>query len=132
MPTYDYRCPQGCGVFEDIIVPIEKRHDQICPECTHPLKMIPPIVRTTGIVFSNTLDIKQIGRSFKSNAELRDYQRENKVELHASNSSAWRAHKDWAREKCEAKAKKMGFRDHEALTNARRESVRTGKPLADH
>ena len=132
MPAYDYRCSKGCGVFEDVIVPIEKRHDLLCPDCEQPLKMIPPVVRTTGIVFSNALEIKQIGRSFKSNAELREYQRENKVEFHASNSKAWRDHKDWAREKCESKAKKMGFRDHESLTRARRDSIQTKRPLADY
>jgi hypothetical protein len=87
------------------------------------------VVRTAGVVFTNALEIKQIGRTFNSNAELREYQRTNNVELHDSSSQSWRDFKDGVREKCEKSAKKHGFRDLEHKNQIAKKAQAVGKSV---
>ena len=63
---------------------------------------------------SKPLRVDQIGRSFESASDWRDYQQKNgDVEILSATGNKWRAHKDIVRTKAESKAKAQGFRDLE-------------------
>tara|TARA_R110000824_G_scaffold44478_1_gene129405 strand:- start:9509 stop:9898 length:390 start_codon:yes stop_codon:yes gene_type:complete len=114
MPFYDFKCPDGCGYFHDVFVPLKNHGKQDCPSCGSSLTTVIGTIHTIGPMPSKPLVVKQIGREFESRAEFNQYQRENPgFEVLSANSSKWKQHKDLARERVEARAKKMGFRDHE-------------------
>ena len=116
MPLYDVRCTAGCGYFDDVFCPLAALDDLRCSKCNHPVKILMSPVRTIGPTFSKPLEIKQIGRTFHSQSEFRQYQRENPdVEILSPSSSKWQKHRDTAREKVEASAKKRGFNDSEDM-----------------
>ena len=86
----------------------------ICPSCGRPVVRLVRPVATIGPMPSKPLRVDQIGRTFESNAELREYQRQNgDVEILSSTSNKWQKHKDIVRTKAERKATKNGFRDLE-------------------
>ena len=67
-----------------------------------------------GPMPSKPLVVKQIGRSFESAGEWRDYQRENPgCQVLSADSTAWKKHQDTVKEKVEVTSRKMGYRDFE-------------------
>ena len=116
MPMYDVKCTAGCGYFEDVFALLADSDDLRCSECNHPVTILISPVRTIGPTFSKPLEIKQIGRTFHSQSDFRQYQRENPdVEILSPSSSKWQKHRDMARDKVEASAKKRGFNDSEDM-----------------
>jgi len=70
MPWYDLDCPK-CGVLNDEPRSVEKR--EICPECGGPCSVLLAPTRTVGIVFSNAQRSNQLGVTWNSNKEKRDW-----------------------------------------------------------
>ena len=120
---YDFKCPDGCGYFNDIFVPLAQHGKTTCPECGALMTTVISEVALVGPMPSKPLVVAQVGRSFESGAEWRDYQRKT------SDSTAWRKHRDKAAEKAEATARKMGYRDlADKKTKRRKEKdKRSGK-----
>jgi len=113
MPMYDFKCPEGCGYFNDIFVPLAQHGKTTCTECGALMSTVIGDVALIGPMPSKPLVVKQVGRTFESGAEWRDYQRKNPdCQIVSSDSSEWRKHRDTVAEKAEARARKMGYRDH--------------------
>jgi len=110
MPLYDMRCPEGCGYYSDIICRIRERNTQICKSCGAYLIVVPTPIMTVGPMPSKPLTINQIGRSFNSNEEFRQYQRDNPDAVMQTPEEFGR-HRDKVRNKVEASARRQGFRD---------------------
>ena len=112
MPVYDFKCPDGCGYFHDIYVPLSEHGTTTCPECSAVMTTVISEVALVGPMPSKPLVVEQVGRTFESGAEWRQYQRENPdCEILSSDSTAWRKHRDKVAEKAEARARKGGSRD---------------------
>jgi|TARA_R110001592_G_scaffold108679_1_gene303534 putative FmdB family regulatory protein len=130
MPFYDFKCPDGCGYFEDIFVPLAEHGKTTCPECSSLLTTVISEVALVGPMPSKPIVIKQVGKSFETGSAYRQYQRENPgFEVVSENSSTWQKHHHKAREKAEAKARKQGYRDFEAkqVHRKKEKAKRTGK-----
>lgn len=128
MPLYDVRCTDGCGYFNDIFAVLAEANKISCPSCGKPVVRLIRPVATVGPMPSKPLRVDQIGRTFESNEELRDYQRKNgDVEILSSSSNKWQKHKDTARNKAEKRAKQQGFRD----LDDKRDHFRKGGSLVD-
>mgnify|MGYP003627445083 CR=1 FL=1 len=114
MPLYDVRCTDSCGYFNDVFVLLADIDKIICPSCSKPVVRLVRPVATIGPMPSKPLRVDQIGRSFESASDWRDYQQKNgDVEILSATGNKWRAHKDIVRTKAESKAKAQGFRDLE-------------------
>ena len=114
MPLYDFKCGAGCGYFEDMFVLLADRDKVVCPGCDGPLSTVIRGVPVIGPMISKPLVVKQIGRSFESAGEWRDYQRENPgCQVLSADSTAWKKHQDTVKEKVEVTSRKMGYRDFE-------------------
>lgn len=112
MPMYDFKCPDGCGYFNDIFVPLSEHGKTTCPECHALMSTVISEVALIGPMPSKPLVVKQVGRTFESSSEWRDYQRANPdCQIVSADSQQWRKHRDLVVEKAEAKAKKAGYRD---------------------
>jgi putative FmdB family regulatory protein len=112
MPMYDLKCPDGCGYFNDIFVPLSEHGKTKCTECGATLTTVISAVALVGPMPSKPLVVKQVGKTFESGAEWRAYQRENPdCEMVSADSLKWRKHRDLVVEKAEARAKKAGYRD---------------------
>ena len=70
MLLYDLECSK-CGVLEDEFRKIEER--EICPACAGPCRVLISPTRTVGIVWSNQEHSSQLGRTFHTNKEKRDW-----------------------------------------------------------
>tara|TARA_R110002020_G_scaffold25403_1_gene82777 strand:+ start:128 stop:544 length:417 start_codon:yes stop_codon:yes gene_type:complete len=130
MPVYDFKCPQGCGYFDDIFVLLADHGTTTCPECGVLMDTVIGMVPIIGPMPSNPLVMKQLGRKFESGSEWRQYQRENPdCEMVSSDSSTWREHIDSVRHKAESRAKREGYRDFEDKKRKRKEEKvkRSGK-----
>jgi len=118
MPVYDIACAsaQECGHFSDVIIPLAKLDEAVCPSCAGPIRRLPRPVRTVGPMPSKPLTIKQIGRSFESASELRQYQKENPdAQIVAPNSKQWREKVASVRADCQKQARDEGYRDLEDM-----------------
>ena len=124
MPMYDFKCVGDCGYFEDMFVLLADRDDVVCPECAGPLSTVIRAVPVIGPMPSKPLVVKQVGRTFESNAEWRKYQADNPgCQIQSADSKSWQDHVDAVRNKVEATSKKMGYRDFKH----RSESTKTEK-----
>ena len=77
MPFYDFKCPSGCGYFGDIFVPLSEHGTTTCTECGDVLETVISEVALIGPMPSKPLVMKQLGRTFESGSEWRQYQRDN-------------------------------------------------------
>ena len=130
MPYYDFKCPEGCGYFNDIFVPLAQHGKTTCPECESLLETVIGTVVTIGPTFSKPMVVEQIGRTFDSNKEINDYKRENPGwGMVSPDSKAWRDHKDSVREKVEKRSRQMGFNDldHRRAVTKKEKAKQAGK-----
>ena len=112
MPLYDFKCNKDCGYFEDMFIPLARKDEARCPDCGGTITTRIGSVAPIGPMPSKPLRVDHIGRTFTSNAEFRQYQRENSdCAILSADSTEWRNHVDRAREKAEKTAKKKGYRD---------------------
>ena len=118
MPLYDVKCTAGCGHFEDVFARLGDIDRMVCSQCGAPVQRLIRPVMTVGPMPSKPLEVKQIGRRFESNSELREYARQNgDVEVLSATSQKWRKHVDTVKEKAERSAKKAGLNDREDRLN---------------
>tara|TARA_R100000008_G_scaffold61212_1_gene38601 strand:- start:460 stop:888 length:429 start_codon:yes stop_codon:yes gene_type:complete len=111
MPLYDFRCPT-CDHEGETFVPLRDYEVEglICPRCSNKAKTIISPVRTIGPMPSKPLDMPQIGRSFTSNRELKNYLAQNKgSQLIHRDSSEWKDHRHHVRTVAENQAKREGY-----------------------
>ena len=130
MPFYDFKCPSGCGYFGDIYVPLSEHGTTTSSECGDVLETVISEVALIGPMPSKPLVMKQLGRTFESGSEWRQYQRENPdCAMVSADSSAWREHKEAVRDKAEARARREGYRDFDDKKQRRKEEKikRSGK-----
>ena len=114
MPLYDVRCTDGCGKNEVFVV-LQDIDKIFCPECDAPAVRLVSPVRAIGALFSKPIEHGQIGKRFETNAEFRQYKKDNPdAKFVQKDSKEWRNHYDAVRNHCDTKAKKQGFNDHEA------------------
>ena len=126
MPLYDYKCP-GCSSEGEIFVPLGEyaREGIICPRCSKKANTVIAAVRTIGPTGSKPLDMGQIGRSFTSNRELRNYLAQNKgTQLLHKDSTEWRNHRDHVRGVAETQAKSEGFQGLDQKRETQRKTTR--------
>lgn len=114
MPLYDVRCTSGCGKNE-VYVALRDIEKIACPECDAPaIRLVSPVL-AIGALFSKPIEYSQIGKRFETNAEFRQYKKDNPdAKFVTKDSTEWRSHYDKVRNHCDAKARKQGFSDHEA------------------
>jgi|TARA_R110000824_G_scaffold66842_4_gene173254 hypothetical protein len=109
MILYDHDCP-NCGFREDVLQHSSK-HD-ICPDCEAKVRVLIAAVPTHGIVFSNAETSKQLGVTWGSNKEKRDWFAKNpRVNTFEKGSQTDKDFKQGLDEKAEAAVQKGGFRD---------------------
>mgnify|MGYP003627987410 CR=1 FL=1 len=112
MPLYDFRCAGDCGYFEDMFIPLAEKDNAVCPKCKGSIIVRIGAVMTVGPMPSKPLRVAQIGRSFESASEVREYKKQNPGwEMESASSDSWRSHVDNTRERAERMAKKRGYRD---------------------
>jgi hypothetical protein len=112
MPVYDMKCLGDCGYFADIVCTVEDLPKIICPSCKGRMRVVISAVPTIGPMPSKPLVVNHIGRTFHSNGEWNQYQRQNPdVEIVSASSGSWREHVDFVRGKAEGRAKREGYRD---------------------
>ena len=130
MPMYDFKCPEGCGYFHDVYVPLAEHGKTQCTDCGAVLTTMINEVALVGPMPSKPLVVGQIGRTFESEREWKAYQRKNPdCAILSANSKQWRDHRDAAAEKANNKAKKQGYRDLADKQKRRKKdrAKRTGK-----
>ena len=109
MPTYDVKCPKGCGYFNDVFCLLADLERMICPDCHAPVIRLIGAVHTVGPTFSKPLEVGQIGRTFENKSDWDKYQRANPdVEILSASSNAWRNHVDKVKERVHTSAAKEG------------------------
>ena len=132
MPLYEGECPQCPDRFEDIM-PVREYEEKglICPECGAKSRNVLSPTPTVGPMPSKPMRIDQIGRTFSSQAEMRRYfkQHPDRVVVDPKDS-AFRDHRDLAREKADKKAKFLGFRDFEDRTQKTKSENRKKEKIA--
>ena len=126
MPQYTYRCAT-CEFYEERSVRIAERHDQRCTECECLLeKVITGEVAFLGALWDKKINFQsQLGKSFSTNQELRDYEKANPdARVMSKSDPEYRQLYDKARNASDVTAKKLGYRDQDH----RVQSVKQGKP----
>ena len=109
MIMYDHDCP-NCGFREDVLQHHSK-HD-VCPDCGSKVRVIVAAVPTHGIVFSNAETSNQLGITWHSNKEKRDWMKAHpKAVAVEKDSQADKDFKYSLREKAENAVQKNGFKD---------------------
>ena len=110
MPIYEVLCDE-CGLGEEY-AKIAVRDSIKCSVCGSGVERIISPVKTIGIVWDKKVSISQIGRTFNSNAEMRQYEKDNPgFTFMTRGSPEWRAKRDRSRERVEKLAKRTGYSD---------------------
>lgn len=116
MPIYQLRC-DCCDYEYEEILRVDERNDQVCQECFEPMRVvITPHVGFVGAIFDKKIDTfhKQIGRTFESNAEYRQYLKENPGWVPVSkDDKVMRDRRDFHKNGMDRTARALGYNDHE-------------------
>ncbi len=119
MPFYEVYC-ERCGYGEEYSK-IDARNNIKCSECTLNVERLISPVTTIGIVWDKKVSISQIGRTFNSNAEMRQYEKENPgFTFMTRDSPEWRAKRDRSRARVEKLAQRSGFKDWDDMQKKNR------------
>ena len=114
MPLYDTSCTAGCGKFSDVFCLLENLEDLRCSECGSAVVRLIGSVATIGPTVSKPYAFDQIGRTFESNSQWREYQRKHpETKVVSKDSSYYRDFYDGIKNHCNDSARKQGFVDHE-------------------
>tara|TARA_R100000234_G_scaffold72188_1_gene44495 strand:+ start:51 stop:452 length:402 start_codon:yes stop_codon:yes gene_type:complete len=120
MPIYEIFCEE-CGPGEEY-AKVADRDNIHCPGCHRRVERILSPVTTVGIVWDNRVHVPQIGRTFQSNSEMRQYEKDNPgFAFMTKNSPEWRKKLDRSRERVDKLAKRSGFSDWDAMQKHGRE-----------
>lgn len=113
MPLYDARCPSH-GKQEVFQLLAHFDDGLLCPVCDCEMLRIVSPVSQCGPSEDRPLHIKQIGKTFTSQAQVKEYLKENPgCEMVSSSSNAWKSLKSSARESADVHYRKQGYRDKE-------------------
>jgi len=113
MPLYDVHCDTH-GYFKDIFARLSDIDTLVCKVCGKPVRRVISPIMMVGYTESKPLKLDQVGRTFTSNDQWRNYLKANpNAQVLSANSKEWRDHHDTVRAKCDRTAKKMGYNDHE-------------------
>tara|TARA_R110002051_G_scaffold129091_1_gene202816 strand:+ start:7798 stop:8190 length:393 start_codon:yes stop_codon:yes gene_type:complete len=109
MPLYDIICPT-CGLVEDVICSVEERNT--CPECAGEAQMKPIMPMSVGIIWSNAEVSDQLGRTFETNKQKREWLKAHpRVEPMDKGSREDRDFGESIQEKADKAAQRYGFKD---------------------
>ena len=123
-----------CGNFEEILSLREYEAKGLtCPTCAGEAQTVIYPVRTVGATSTRPVVMDQIGQSFESNSEMRNYFKKHPGrQVVDKDSGEWRQMYDDTRNGCDTEAKAQGFRDvrHKQQTQkkerARKRALDTG------
>lgn len=108
MPLYDQVC-LWCGEHEAFCPSAER---EICEKCSEPCAVKPSIFHPQGIIFSNEESSKQLGVTWGSNKEKREWmKRHPNVTAVAKGSSEDKDFNMALKDKQDKAVKEVGFRD---------------------
>ncbi len=111
MPLYDARCPDH-GRQEVFQLLAHFEDGLICPICEKEMLRIVSPVAQAGPSEDRPLRISQIGKTFTTKSQLKEYLKANPdCEMVSSKSRAWKDFKHTARESADEYYKKKGYRD---------------------
>lgn len=115
MPTYDLHCSNCDSYVFDHVCRISDK-DSVpcaCGKLMETAILSAPV--TIGATFSKPLDFeKQLGRTFETNAEFRQYMREHPEAEVVSKSDAWyTSMRDRLRNRMDVTSRKKGYRDYD-------------------
>lgn len=116
MPIYDLECEPCQRFLVDVFFTLSET--PTCSYCDTPARVIISPIRTVGPMPSKPLQLNQIGRSFTSNSELREYKQTHPEAtfLHKEDRE-WQEHYTEVRDKAENTVKRMGYRDVDDYRN---------------
>lgn len=113
MPMYEAVC-EVCGVVEELFPrPLPSEQTAIeCPECGSEARRIMSQTEVIGITHSKPFVAGKTGEVFETNAQARQYFKENPGARVREWDSAWgRNYKEKYQWKADQKAQKLGFKD---------------------
>lgn len=111
MPLYDARCVDHGR--QEVFQLLAHFEDGLrCPVCDKEVLRIVSPVTQAGPSDDRPLRIKQIGKTFTTKTQLKEYLKENSdCEMVSSSSSQWKDFKHTARENADSYYKEAGYRD---------------------
>jgi hypothetical protein len=131
MPLYDTRCPEHGR--QEVFQLLAHFDDGLrCPICDKEVLRIVSPVTQAGPSDDRPLRIKQIGKTFTTKTQLKEYLKENSdCEMVSSSSSQWKDFKHTARENADGYYKQKGYRDkddykrniHKDMSERKREAA---------
>ena len=124
MGVHDINCPR-CGVVEDVFYKLrticaykDEGEDLICPECASTATLRPAAPAITGFIETRPRHITQIGRTFQTTKEMRQYEKQEGVYFAPKSDSFFQNQLKRSRGKVEHLAKRKGFSDFESWQNS--------------
>ena len=111
---YEGKCVDlDCGIFEEILSLREYETKGLtCPTCAGGAKTVIHPVRTIGATSTRPVVMNQIGQSFESNSQMRNYFKKHPGrQVIDKDSAEWRSMYDDTRNGCDAEARGQGYRD---------------------
>ena len=127
MPLFDQECPV-CGV-QEVFCPPDKA--DICETCGRQARVLPSLFHTSGIIWSNQETSNQLGVTWKTNKEKREWLKKHPSAVSVSKGSqADISFKNDIRQKADKLAKKAGFQNVQKFV-AEKRKIRNSvtKPL---
>jgi putative FmdB family regulatory protein len=118
MPIYEIFCEE-CGPGEEYSK-VADRDNIRCPDCHREVERILSPVTTVGVVWDKCLEVPSIGRTFRSNAEVRQYEKENPgFAFMTKDSPEMKRKREVSRNRVERLAKRSGYSDWDAMRRHR-------------
>tara|TARA_R100000700_G_C3178999_1_gene155077 strand:- start:7036 stop:7446 length:411 start_codon:yes stop_codon:yes gene_type:complete len=120
MPLFDQECP-NCGVQE---VLCSSERAVICEICGGPAKVLPSAFNLSGIIWSNTESSSQLGVTWNTNKEKREwFKRHPNVTPVSKGSPADTDFKNNIRQKADNLAKKAGFQNVQKFIKEKKKAL---------
>ena len=118
MPIYEIFCEE-CGPGEEY-AKVADRDNIRCPDCHREVERILSPVTTVGVVWDKCLEVPSIGRTFRSNAEVRQYKKDNPgFAFMTKDSPEMKRKREVSRNRVERLAKRSGYSDWDAMRRHR-------------
>lgn len=125
MPIYEYRCE--CGNEFEAVVSVADRDDIEC-ECGGETKRLMATgVNAIGAIWDKKIHIGGLDRTFNTNAEMRQYLKENpSIEFVSTKDAAWKNSLQKATDKADSNARKWGFRSKRHWSDVQKREAAKG------
>ena len=124
MAMYDVNCPE-CGTVRDVFYTLrticahkDEGKDLKCPECAVSVTLRPSAAAITGFIETNPRHIKQVGRTFQTAAEMKQYEKQEGVYFAPKSDSFFQDQLKTTRTRVEKLAGRKGFKDFESWQNS--------------